>query len=86
MRMGTKKGRHTPSVGRDPKRLQGEKSDKKLVPLARKLIISAVLLVAVAQMLVNYIPRPVGDAMTLLGGILAVGALIFQLRGQNRKL
>ena len=84
--MGTKKRKHAPAVGRDPKRLQGEKSDKKLVPLAKKLIVMAVILVAAAQMLVEHIPRPVGDAMTLLGGILAVGALVFQLRGQNQKL
>lgn len=84
--MASKKRKNAPAVGRDPKRLQGEKSDKKLVPLAKKLIIAAALLVAVAQMLVEHIPRPVGDAMTLLGGILAVGALVFQLRGQNQKL
>lgn len=84
--MANKKRKNGPSVGRDPKRLQGEKSDKKLVPLARKLIIAAVLLVAAAQMLVKYIPQPVGDAMTLFGGILAIGALVVQLRGQNQKL
>ena len=84
--MANKKRKSAPTVGRDPKRLQGEKSEKKLVPLAKKLIIAAVLLVAAAQMLVEHIPRPAGDAMTLLGGILAVGALIFQLRGQNQKL
>ena len=84
--MANKKRKKAPTAGRDPRRLQGEKSDRKLVPLAKKLIIAAVLLVAAAQMLVEHIPRPVGDAMTLLGGILAVGALVFQLRGQNRKL
>ncbi len=84
--MAQKKRKQAPAVGGDPKRLQGEQTEKKLVPLAKKLIIAAVLFVAAAQMLVEHIPQPVSDAMTLLGGLLAVGALVFQLRGQNQKL
>ncbi len=83
--MGKRKKRVT-AAGKDPKRLQGEKRDKKLVPLAKKLIVTAVILVAASQLLRGKISAPVTDAMILAGGILAIGALICQLRGQNRKL
>lgn len=81
-----KKKRSIAPAGKNPKRLQGEKSDKKLVPLAKKIIVTAVILVAASRLLQGKISAPVTDAMILTGGILAIGALICQLRGQNRKL
>ncbi len=84
--MAKKNKRSAPAAGKDPGRLQGEKGSRRLDPMARKLILAAVILVAAARLLDTHIPQPVGDAMTLLGGILAVGALISQLRGENKSL
>ncbi len=84
--MGKKHKRSAPAVGKDPGRLQGEKGGRRLAPMAKKLILAAVILVAAARLLRFHIPQPVGDAMTLLGGILAIGALVSQLRGENKSL
>ena len=71
------------AVGADPGVLQTGRSDKKMTPLARRLLYAAVILVAGAQVLdtmLQVIPRGAGDVMTALGGLLLVAFLVVQAR------
>lgn len=71
------------AAGKDPSRLQGDAKTKRLDPLAKKLILLAVVLVAAGQLFVEELPGPVSDGMVLLGGVLALGALTAQLKGRR---
>ena len=69
--------------GTDPGVLQTGRGDKKLTPLARRLLYAAVTLVAAAQVLdttLQVIPRTAGDIMTALGGLLLAAFLVVQAR------
>lgn len=71
------------AAAKDPSMLQDDSQARKLDPLARKLVIGAVILVALAQMLdtvLQLVPRGVGDAMTIVGILMLVAAFVAQSR------
>ena len=82
------------AAGADPGVLQTGRGDKKLTPLARRLLYAAVILVAAAQVfdtMLQVIPRTAGDILTALGGLLLVAFLVVQARsgranGVSRRL
>jgi len=79
--MSQKKKRTKP--GADPGVLQTGRGDKKMTPLARRLLFAAVILVAAAQVLdtmLQVIPRTAGDIMTLLGLLVLAAFLVVQAR------
>lgn len=77
-----KSGRSAPA-GSDPGVLQTGRGDKKMTPLARRLLYAAAILVAAAQVfdtMLQVIPRTAGDILTVLGGLLLVAFLVVQAR------
>ena len=88
------------SGGKDPALLQDDGRDKKMDPLARRMLFGAVVLVGAAQVLdtgLNVISRGLGDVITLGGLVLLIAALAVQSRsaisyrdrgpgGKNRRL
>jgi len=78
-----KKNTRTTEAGADPGVLQAGRGNKKLTPLARRLLYAAVILVAAAQVLdtmLQVISRTAGDIMTAAGGLLLVVFLVVQGR------
>jgi len=83
MSRGKKKLKKTgPVPGRNSGVLPGERDERRMDPLARRLLILAVILVAAAQLLnmAGVIPEAVDVALSVLGLILLFVALAVQGR------
>ena len=82
--MSGKKRKNTGYVGgKDPAQLQDDSRNKKMDPLARRMLFGAVVLVGAAQVLdtgLHLISRGLGDVITLGGLELLIAALAVQSR------
>ena len=70
--------------GKNPGVLQREKDTKKMEPAARRLLLSAVVVIALAQVLeygLELISHGVGNLMCLLGVALLGAFFVVQARG-----
>ena len=75
--------------GRNPGVLQREKDTKKMEPAARRLLLAAVVVIALAQVLeygLKLISHGVGDLMCLLGVVLLGAFFVVQARGGKSRL
>ena len=82
--MAQKRKKRTVSGGKDPGLLQREKDTKKMNPTARRLLLAAVVLIALAQVLeygLNWITHGMGDLLCLLGVVLLGAFFVAQAKG-----
>ena len=87
--MAQKRKKSTVAPGRDPGRLQREQDTKKMDPTARKLLLSAVVIFALAQVLeygVKWIAHGIGDLLYLLGVILLGAFFVVQAKSGKPRL
>lgn len=83
--MAQKRKKPTASVGADPGKLQRERETKKMDPTARKLLLLAVVLIALAQVLENgqIIPHTIGNLLALLSVISLGGFFVVQAKSKK---
>ena len=82
--MAQKKTKRTVSAGKDPGMLQREKDTKKMEPAARRLLLAAVIVIALAQVLeygLKLISHGMGDLMCLFGVVLLIAFFVVQAKG-----
>lgn len=75
--------------GKNPGVLQREKDTKKMEPAARRLLLAAVVVIALAQALeygLGVISHGVGDLMCLLGVVLLGAFFVVQAKGGKSRL
>ena len=87
--MAQKRKKPTINAGKDPGLLQREKDTKKMEPAARRLLLAAVVVIALAQVLeygLNWITHGVGDLMCLLGVVLLGAFFVVQARDKKNRL
>lgn len=81
--MAQKRSKQASGAGKDPGRLQRERDTKKMDPTARKLLLTAVVLIALAQGLeygLKVITHGVGNLLCLLGVVLLGAFFVVQAR------
>lgn len=82
--MAQKRKKRSFGASADPGVLQREKDTKKMEPAARRLLLAAVVVVALAQLLeygLKLISHGVGDLMCLLGVVLLGAFFVVQAKG-----
>lgn len=82
--MAQKRKKQAVSAGKDPGMLRREKDTKKMEPAARRLLLAAVVVIALAQVLeygLNLISHGVGDLLCLFGVVLLGGFFVVQAKG-----
>ncbi|MBE6972288.1 MAG: hypothetical protein E7440_00160 [Ruminococcaceae bacterium] len=85
--MAQKKKRVAP--GKNPGVLQREKDTKKMEPAARRLLLAAVVVIALAQVLeygLGLITHGVGNLICLLGVVLLGAFFVVQAKGGKSRL
>lgn len=81
--MAQKRKKYPSHIARDPGLLQGDRDTKKMDPAARKLLLGAVVLIALAQVLeygLELISHSVGNLLCLLGVVLLGAFFVVQAR------
>lgn len=81
--MAQKRKKRSLGTAADPGVLQREKDTKKMDPTARKLLLAAVVLIALAQVLeygLGLITHEVGDLLGLLSLVLLAAFFVVQAR------
>lgn len=83
--MAQKRKKQSICVGNDPGNLQRDRDTKKMDPTARKLLLLAVVLIALAQVLEAYqiISHGVGNLLALLSLLSLGGFFVVQARSKR---
>ena len=87
--MAQKRKKQSPGAGADPGVLQREQDTKKMDPTARKLLLAAVVLIALAQVLeygLELIGHGMGNLLCLLGVVLLGAFFVVQARSSGKDL
>ena len=87
--MAQKRRKHSPGAGADPGVLRREKDTKKMDPTARKLLLAAVVVIALAQVLeygLKLIGHAAGNLLCLLGVVLLGAFFVVQARSGGKDL
>lgn len=86
--MAQKRKKQTIGGGKDPGKLQRERDTKKMDPIARKLLLLSVVLIALAQILEGrqLISHGVGNFLALLSLLSLGGFFVVQARSKKDRL
>jgi len=87
--MAQKRKKRTVCAGKDPGMLQREWDAKKMEPAARRLLLAAVVVIALAQVLeygLNLISHGMGDLLCLVGVVLLAAFFVVQAKGGKGRI